>query len=92
MLVLNPNLLSVDGGWAPYVLSSDWSACSVSCGEGLTTRSFSRSCTNPRPQYGGKDCGGGYIKSETKPCKVQDCPGYIIKDLLTEIYFESLLN
>lgn len=67
---------SVDGQWTSYNISSDWGACSVSCGEGTTTRVLSRSCTNPSPQYGGKDCIGGYTKTETKPCNDRECPGY----------------
>lgn len=64
----------IDGQWTSYNISSDWGACSVSCGEGTTTRVLSRSCTNPSPQYGGKDCIGGYTKTETKPCNDRECP------------------
>lgn len=53
----------------------------MSCGEGTTTRVLSRSCTNPSPQYGGKDCSGGYTKTETKPCNDRECPGHSLIDL-----------
>ena len=36
----------VDGGW------SAWSECSKKCGKGKITRT----CTNPKPAHGGKDC------------------------------------
>ncbi|XP_019645297.1 PREDICTED: receptor-type tyrosine-protein phosphatase U-like [Branchiostoma belcheri] len=53
----------VDGGWSEW---GDWSSCSVSCGEGNMTRT--RTCDNPSPAYGGRDCEG--TASET-----QTCPG-----------------
>jgi len=50
----------VDGGW------SKWTACSKACGNGTRTRT----CTNPRPQYGGKSCSG---RNNTW-CIVKHCP------------------
>ena len=44
---------SVDGGWSPW---GNWTSCSVTCGKGRQTRT--RNCSNPVPQFGGKDCQG----------------------------------
>ncbi|KAK2858572.1 hypothetical protein Q5P01_003192 [Channa striata] len=58
----------VDGGlshWGP------WSPCSVSCG-GLGLKSRSRSCTQPSPAHGGRDCQGP--RQETTYCQAPDCP------------------
>jgi len=49
----------IDGGW------SNWSACSVPCGGGIQTRT----CTNPAPAYGGKDCEG----PDTQECNTHPC-------------------
>lgn len=49
-----------DGGWSSW---EEWSSCSVSCGVGVHSRS--RSCTNPAPLGGGKDCSGNNIESST---------------------------
>ncbi|CAH3021140.1 unnamed protein product, partial [Porites evermanni] len=44
--------LAIDGGY------TDWSAsdCSVTCGGG--TQTLTRTCTNPPPSNGGKNCSG----------------------------------
>eukprot|EP00112_Aurelia_sp_Birch-Aquarium-sp1_P005424 Seg1616.5 transcript_id=Seg1616.5/GoldUCD/mRNA.D3Y31 product="MAM and LDL-receptor class A domain-containing protein 2" protein_id=Seg1616.5/GoldUCD/D3Y31 len=44
---------SVDGGWSEW---SSWSNCSSKCETGLRTRS--RTCTNPAPLGGGRQCHG----------------------------------
>lgn len=57
-----------DGGWSSW---EEWSSCSVSCGVGVHSRS--RSCTNPAPLGGGKDCSGNNIESST--CDAGICAG-----------------
>ncbi|VDI13303.1 heparan sulfate proteoglycan 2 (perlecan) [Mytilus galloprovincialis] len=47
-----PNKCPVNGAWSAW---SD-NTCSVTCGVG--TKSRSRSCSNPHPQYGGNNCIG----------------------------------
>ncbi|XP_060592883.1 coadhesin-like [Ruditapes philippinarum] len=64
----------VDGGLSEW---SAWSSCSVSCAGGSQTRS--RTCTNPTPQYDGKDCTGH--RSETQACEIQACPGDLKHDI-----------
>lgn len=59
----------VDGSW------SSWEAwkCTVTCGGGSGMQK--RSCTNPKPMFGGKDCEG---QSEEKgKCNMQKCPDEI---------------
>ena len=61
--------LSVDGGWSEY---SDWGACSAGCGKGTQTRS--KTCNNPPPASGGKDCDGEAV--ESKECmNIAECSG-----------------
>lgn len=47
----------IDGGWSEF---SNWSACSVSCGDsgavGMQVRN--RMCNSPVPQFNGRDCSG----------------------------------
>lgn len=59
---------SGDGKWSAW---KPWSPCSVSCS--LGTQSRSRTCTNPPPTFGGKDCVGK--SDETKSCNKGPCPG-----------------
>ena len=59
--------LSVDGGWSVY---GPYGSCSRSCGGGVKTHS--RTCTNPEPAFGGKECQGPSTEStscNTNPCK-----------------------
>ena len=65
---LETSLFIVNGGW------SDWSSfgdCSKTCGGGEKTRY--RTCTNPAPANGGKDCMGS--SSDSMSCNEQGCPG-----------------
>ena len=59
---------SVDGKWSEY---GAWSDCSAECGTGKQART--RTCTNPAPAHGGKDCVGE--ATETQDCNVRECPG-----------------
>ena len=60
--------ISVDGKWSGY---GDWSACSKNCGNGTQTRS--RTCTDPTPANGGKDCEGE--SNQEQSCNEDPCPG-----------------
>ncbi|XP_033733950.1 uncharacterized protein LOC117323058 [Pecten maximus] len=65
----------VDGKWSSW---EDWTPCSVSCLKpGSNTNGIqmrSRSCANPKPEHGGKDCPGDHVDMKeclpTKPCPV----------------------
>ena len=56
-----------DGGWSDF---GDWGECSVSCGGGIQERI--RTCTNPPPALGGKDCDGD--SKEERKCNTEACP------------------
>ena len=60
----------VDGGYSNW---NSWGDCSVSCGGGRKARS--RSCNNPAPQHGGKDCSSLGPSLETTACNTNGCPG-----------------
>lgn len=53
----------------------DWSACSLTCGNG--TQSRNRSCEGP--YFGGKNCTGDW--GQTKDCNTFPCPGKYISNL-----------
>lgn len=58
----------IDGGWSVW---GNWSSCSKTCGNGFQIRA--RSCTNPKPQYGGNFCQGQL--QERRPCvETEHCP------------------
>lgn len=61
------NCQKVDGGLTEW---TQFSPCSASCGPGTQTRV--RYCTNPYPQFGGKDCTGKL--SDSKSCNLKPCP------------------
>ncbi|XP_027054273.1 mucin-like protein [Pocillopora damicornis] len=60
----------VNGGYSAWTAYGD---CSKTCGGGEQTRE--RTCTNPPPQYGGKDCSGLGPSSSTRSCNEGQCPG-----------------
>ncbi|XP_078352821.1 coadhesin-like [Oculina patagonica] len=59
---------ATDGGY------TDWSAseCSVTCGGG--TQTLTRTCTNPPPSNGGKNCSELGPDKKTQECGTQPCP------------------
>ena len=73
-------VVAVDGNYTHW---SNWTACSATCGEGTTTRT--RSCTNPSPLHGGRDCTEIGPNIEIQPCKEQDCLGNYSVNRLTSI-------
>jgi hypothetical protein len=58
----------VDGGYTEW---SQFGDCSATCGDGFKTKT--RTCTNPVPSGGGKQCVGE--SSETSECNVGVCIG-----------------
>ena len=61
-------LVTVDGGfssWGPY------GKCSKSCGGGQQTRE--RTCTNPPPANGGKDCSELGPSTSSRKCNQKSC-------------------
>uniref|UniRef100_A0A4X2LBK7 ADAM metallopeptidase with thrombospondin type 1 motif 14 n=1 Tax=Vombatus ursinus TaxID=29139 RepID=A0A4X2LBK7_VOMUR len=57
-----------DGSWSSW---TKFSFCSRTCGGGV--RSRSRSCTNPPPAYGGRQCSGSMY--EYQMCNTEECGG-----------------
>uniref|UniRef100_A0A7N5ZW23 Complement factor properdin n=1 Tax=Anabas testudineus TaxID=64144 RepID=A0A7N5ZW23_ANATE len=60
----------VDGGLTPW---GPWSPCSLSCG-GLGLKTRTRSCTQPAPAHGGRDCQDGPEK-DVQNCYTLPCLG-----------------
>ena len=62
----------VDGGW------SDWqnvTNCSTTCGEGVIIQQ--RTCTQPSPSCGGRECSG--INITNNSCNNKCSPGKYVK-------------
>ena len=58
----------VDGGFSRWGF---WFRCSLTCGDGVQTRT--RTCTDPPPQGYGEDCDGPL--QEIRACNDKPCPG-----------------
>ena len=58
---------TVDGNWTDW---GYWEVCSVTCGGGVQSRT--RTCTNPSPHFGGRDCVGENV--EERSCNDNPCP------------------
>lgn len=58
---------------ANYTQWSEWSECSVTCGVGEQKRS--RTCTNPPPGPGRKNCEEEHLgpADETQKCRLKPC-------------------
>lgn len=54
-----------------YTEWTKWSECSATCGGGSQIRT--RNCTNPPPQYGGRNCSGIGPANQTLECKPDPC-------------------
>ncbi|XP_048741739.2 integumentary mucin C.1-like isoform X2 [Ostrea edulis] len=65
---------TVDGGWTDFGAFTKWTCCDVTCGGGITTRKQVRTCTNPAPAHGGKNCSGPSVKIEKTDCNLTQCP------------------
>lgn len=59
----------INGGYTQW---TNFSPCSKTCGTGKMNRS--RYCTNPKPQYGGKNCSHLGFPVEILPCFSRHCP------------------
>ena len=68
-------LLIVHGNW------SDWTpfgTCSRTCGGG--TKNRFRTCSNPTPQHGGRNCEGSQI--ESMECNTLPCPSKLAVSII----------
>uniref|UniRef100_A0A8W8KZK8 SUEL-type lectin domain-containing protein n=1 Tax=Magallana gigas TaxID=29159 RepID=A0A8W8KZK8_MAGGI len=63
----NTHYCPIHGGFTAW---SSWGSCSKTCASGTKYRS--RSCTNPRPAYGGNGCSGSTTSSTS--CNTHNCP------------------
>ncbi|XP_056009334.1 SCO-spondin-like, partial [Ostrea edulis] len=63
----NTQICIIDGAWGTW---TSWGACSKTCGGGKQSRS--RTCDDPKPANGGKDCSGS--SADFQDCNSQDCP------------------
>ncbi|XP_077986992.1 hemicentin-1-like [Glandiceps talaboti] len=65
--VITDITVRVHGDWSDW---KPWGVCSVTCGEGIQTRT--RSCDNPTPANGGRQCRGE--ETDNKACNPRACP------------------
>lgn len=56
----------VDGHWSEW---TEWSPCDAQCGGGVRQRN--RTCSNPPPKNGGRECEGMTLQSQS--CNTQPC-------------------
>ena len=72
MFIENIALFSVDGKYTEW---TEWSTCDKTCGNGTKYRS--RTCQNPPPVGGGRNCLEQNLgpAEESAPCMSTFCPG-----------------
>ena len=61
----------MNGGWSNW---REWteSQCSTTCDYGYLTRTRLRTCTEPQPSRGGKNCKGDNWQTFTITCKNEE--------------------
>ena len=59
----------INGNYSEW---TEFSSCTLSCGGGKKNRR--RTCTSPRPQYGGRNCSGLGPYQEVADCNTHPCP------------------
>lgn len=72
----------VAGGWGQW---SPWSACSRSCGGGITASR--RKCDSPTPQKGGHFCDGSAVRHSI--CNIRPCPVDSMQHRTRQCYEET---
>ena len=80
----SPNIFSltaIDGGYSDW---SECSGCTLSCGGG--TQTLVRTCTNPPPSDGGKNCSELGPAYKLVSCNEQECRKYFDLTLLILIW------
>ena len=60
----------MDGGYGNW---SSYDNCTKTCGSGTQQRN--RTCNNPTPMHGGKNCTLLGTSVETRTCNSNPCPG-----------------
>ena len=83
--LLHHTIILVDGGVSTW---SKFTTCSTSCGLGKEERT--RSCTNPQPQHGGKDCEEDL--KESRDCNLKPCPGILLLYKISNGFIEIIIN
>ncbi|XP_071136396.1 receptor-type tyrosine-protein phosphatase H-like [Mytilus edulis] len=66
------DMIEVNGNWSSYTTESK--NCSKACGAGFKTEQLTRTCTNPKPQFGGENCKGPSSVTNQVPCNQGRCP------------------
>lgn len=66
-ITLHETVIPIHGRYSQW---GYWGLCSRTCGGGTQKRI--RSCTNPPPKNGGRECSG--LASESRSCNTQRCP------------------
>ena len=79
-------MVKVSGAYSDW---SQWSSCSVTCGEGKKTRT--RTCTSPTPAHGGKTCTEQNLgnKEETADCTEKPC---VVSSIMSSMQQNSSQN
>ena len=65
----NEHLCPINGG---YTLWSEFTQCSITCGTGTQQRT--RNCSNPLPQFGGRNCSRLGAAVDVRECNLKPCP------------------
>ncbi|CAC5416980.1 unnamed protein product [Mytilus coruscus] len=64
---------AINGAWSEYG-TPKFGSCSVTCGNGTNIRTRTRTCTNPKPAFGGNNCTGNSSEQNEQICSLRHCP------------------
>ena len=82
---INLSPSKVNGGFTSW---TSYDECSELCGGGDQERS--RSCTNPSPKHGGKDCVGD--ETQSRACNTQKCKGESFHKSKKKLPIQIIIN
>ena len=81
---------AVDGVWSKW---GDFTKCYSGSDCGIGVRSRTRSCSNPAPSNGGKECVGSFLDRELcRNKKCQGCKFYLDNLFMDQNYLSMQLN
>ncbi|XP_071104564.1 SCO-spondin-like isoform X2 [Haliotis cracherodii] len=86
------NQCPIDGGFSMWGVWQT-SACPVTCGTSATKlRTRSRFCSNPAPQFGGRNCTGPFAETQQVNCNLTACQSVAMLESNPQTYIGATIS